>query len=290
MKMAKKAVLLAGACLLAVSLLAVTAGDRPGKEKPRYAAMPWHLVDVWWDTGKDMPFESYSIDVTISDDVPATVNLYVAPVGLAHLDKTPFYGGLQTQADGYTRKDRKLRKIGRGLLFSMWGERSHDAIRASLGGYCQSSGHEGDFVSVRRAYAWKKGKYTYRLVRMDAEEIAGKPYTWVGAFLYAHETDENVFVGALRFKGKGLVLSRKVTSFVEVYGRAIPPSDIPKVNVTFGNLKVNGKAVAKPGAVAVYPKGVPDHAEAKGSDGAVVVAVGTAVEGRTRREVELLKP
>ncbi len=281
-----------------LSLLAVLAACAPcvrAAEKPRpeargYPPPPWHLVDVWWDTGRDVPFKSYSIDVTLGDDVPATVNLYVAPVGLGHLDKTPFYGGLQTQADGYTKKDRRLRKVGRGLIFSMWGQRSHDAIRPSVGGFCQSSGHEGDFVSVRRAYPWKKGRYTYRLVRMDAEEVGGKPFTWVGAFVYAHELDENAFVGALRFPGKDLVLKRQLASFVEIYGRAIPVADIPRVTVTFANLKVNGKAVDRPAATAVYPARVPDYAEAVGKDRAVVVTVGRAVEGRTQRRVPLLKP
>ena len=43
--------------------------------------------------------------------------------------------------------------------------------RPSVGGFCQSSGHEGDFVSVRRPYEWKKGKFTYKVVQMDKEEI-----------------------------------------------------------------------------------------------------------------------
>jgi hypothetical protein len=41
---------------------------------------------------------------TISDDVPSSVNLYIAPTGLGHLSKTPFSGGIQTQASGYTKK------------------------------------------------------------------------------------------------------------------------------------------------------------------------------------------
>jgi Domain of unknown function (DUF3472) len=250
---------------------------------------PWHLVDVWWDLGRETPFESYSIDVTLSDDVTPAVNLYVAPIGIGYLNKIQFYGGLQTQADGNTRSEPRLRKIGRGLLFSMWGERSLDAIRPSDGGLLQSSGHEGDFVSVRRPYDWKKGKYTYRLVRMDREEVEGKPCTWVGAFVYSHARDENVYVGALRFKSENLVLGRQLASFVEIYGRRIPMADIPRVTVTFENLRVNGRPVDRPGATAVYPKSVPDYAEATGRDGAVVVEVGQAIADRKERRVELLK-
>jgi hypothetical protein len=96
---------------------------------------------------------------------------------------------------------------------------------------------------------------------MDREMVEGKPCTWVGAFVYSHEKDENVFVGALRFKGENLVLDRRLANFVEVYGRRRPVSDIPKVIVTFSNIKVNGQMAEKPTATAIYPKGVPDYAD-----------------------------
>jgi len=257
-------------------------------EEPRYSRMPWHLVDVWWDVGKDVPFQSYSIDVTISDDAPSSANLYIAPIGLGHFGKTPFYGGVQTQIDGHTRKDPKVRKLGPGFLFSMWGERSLDAVRPSIGGYCQSSGHEGDFVSVRRPYEWRKGTYTFKIVRMDEEEIDGEPHTWVGGFVRSHEKDENVFVGALRFKGEDLVLDRKLASFVEVYGRRIPVGEIPRVTVTLGNLMVNGERAEVSSAEAVYPKGVPDYADAVARVDQLTITVGKPVEGRTERRVRLI--
>lgn len=256
-------------------------------QEQHYARMPWHLVDLWWDIGGDVAFESYSVDVTISEDVPATTNLYIAPVGLGHLSKIPFYGGIQTQTDGNTKDDARLRKIGPGLLMSMWGERSLDAIRPSQGGFCQSSGHEGDFVSVRRPYEWKKGKYTYSVVKMDKEIVDGKPATWVGAFVYSHEKDENIFIGALRFKGENLILERKVASFVEVYGNQIPVDKIPQVIVTFGNLKVNGEALKAPGVEAIYPEGVPDYSDAKANEGSVVIEVGKSVENRTERRLRI---
>ena len=273
---------------VALPLSAASASENRAADEKQYARMPWHLVDLWWDLGEEAPFQSYSIDVTISEDVPSTTNLYIAPIGIAHLDEIPFYGGIQTQADGHTKRDRRIRKIGPGLLMSMWGERSLDAIRPSLGGLCQSSGHEGDFVSVRRPYEWSKGTYTYRVVHMDEEQVDGKPCTWVGAFVYSHEKDENVFVGALRFKSGNLVLSRRVASFVEVYGRRIPVDEIPQVTVTFGNLEVNGQPAKVTAAHAVYPKNVPDYAEAIAEEGKVVVEVGRPVEDRQERRVRLI--
>jgi len=75
---------------------------------------------------------------------------------------------------------------------------------------------------------------------------------------------------------------------VEIYGRQIPVEEIPKVTVTFGNLRVNGTAVEKPAATAVYPRGIPDYAEAVAQDGQLVINVGEPVPERKQRQVELL--
>jgi Ca2+-binding EF-hand superfamily protein len=74
---------------------------------------------------------------------------------------------------------------------------------------------------------------------------------------------------------------------VEVYGRRIPVTEIPKVTVTFGNLKINGRAAGVRAVQAVYPKGVPDYADAKLKDGSVIIEVGEPVEARTDRRVQL---
>jgi hypothetical protein len=75
---------------------------------------------------------------------------------------------------------------------------------------------------------------------------------------------------------------------IDIYGRQIPVEEIPKVTVTFGNLRVNGTPVEKPSATAVYPRRVPDYAEAVAKDGQLVVKVGEPVADRQRREVALL--
>jgi hypothetical protein len=93
----------------------------------------------------------------------------------------------------------------------------------------------------------------------------------------------------LRFKGDKLVLDRKVTNFVEVYGQPKPVSDIPKLTVTFGPPVVNGNVAVNPTAEVVYPKGVPDYAEATAKDGALVITVGSPVEGREKRRAVLIE-
>ena len=106
--------------------------------------------------------------------------------------------------------------------------------------------------------------------------------------VYSHARDENVFVGALRFKGDNLVLARQVASFVEVYGQRIPVDDIPKLTVTFGNLRVNEKPVKVMRADATYPKEVPDYADVTATNGTLTVKVGQPVKNRKERTERLI--
>ena len=59
-----------------------------------------------------MPFESLAVDVTISDDVPSSVNLYISPIGLGHLSNTPFSCRLKA---GRSEKSR-ISKVRNCLL------------------------------------------------------------------------------------------------------------------------------------------------------------------------------
>jgi hypothetical protein len=256
-------------------------GDEP--KKTVFGEMPWHLLDVWWDLGKTTEFESYSIDFNLSDDVPDKSYLYISPLGRGHIGAAGMYGGIQTHSNGHTKADETMLQIGKGVIFSQWDERSLDAIRPSDGGLCQSAGSEGNFVSVRRAYAWKKGLYTYRIVKMDKEIINGKPYTWVGAFVYSHERDENIFVGALRFKGDKLMLEPEVAAFVELYGSKPALADIPRLTVTFNNLRVNGEPAHPVALDVVYPNDVPDYADAVQDGDGVKVVVGQPIMDRKNR-------
>lgn len=62
----------ASLALIAVGLLS---GLTHAQDAPKIKPPPWHLVDIWWDTGKDWPFESYSLDANIPDAIPADIRL-----------------------------------------------------------------------------------------------------------------------------------------------------------------------------------------------------------------------
>ncbi len=249
-------------------------------------AYPWHTANIWWEFTQPIEhFESLEMDITIDRDVPSTYNLYVSPVGSALINGLQFYGGLQTNINGWESPEKQERvHRGQGAIFSRW---SHDKktslsaadLRMEPGGLCETAGYEGEFASVRRPLTWTKGMWTYRVAK-DREEVAdGKTYSW---FL-CHVKGPNgttTDVGRLRFEGSDFTYAPRHSAFVEVYATApLPRSGIPKVNVTFGWPRLNGR---KPEAKKVHafypdkkPTGSPDCAWVKASGENCTVELGS---------------
>jgi len=259
---------------------------------------PWHMADIWWKFQEPTPhFESLDIDVTIDRDVPADVNLYVSPCGLGQLSGIAFYGGLQTNANGWPTKDKQERDfIGRGAIFSRWGKGnlSTSQARGADGTHYEAAGYEGDFVSVRRAFAWNKGSYTYSLRACDTETIDGHDFTWVSCFVTPHDGGASHYVGSLRFEGKDLTFWNQHAAFVEIYSTAkIPRSGVPEVKVTFGYPRINGVAPKFKSASVHYPapgeqSGSPDVAKATAEGANVVVAIGAEFERDAKERKQAL--
>lgn len=124
---------------------------------------------------------------------------------------------------------------------------------------------------------------------MDRVVEGNKVYTWAGAFLYSYHQNENIFIGALRFKGDNLLLGSKVANFVEIYGQRRPVAEIPKVTITFAPPLVNGRPAPRSSVVAIYPKGVPDYANTVVQDGKLVITIGNPVQRGNNRRIGLLE-
>ena len=210
---------------------------------------PWHLADIWWTFAEPIKnFESLSVDISIDRDLSSLYNLYIAPVGLAEINGVAFYGGIQSNINGWTsKKNRKRMHPGQGAIFSRWAKKKNQPIglehvRMAANGLCESAGYEGEFASVRRPLNWKKGKYTYSIIKGDRETVKDKEHTWFHCIVRSHETGNTVYIGSLRFEGKAFSYWNKHAAFVEVYStKKIPKSAIPKINVTFEHPYINGK-------------------------------------------------
>ena len=225
--------------------------------------LPWHVANVWWDfEGPVEHFTSLEVDVTIDRDVPSDYNLYISPCGIAKIKGLQFYGGIQTNINGWATKESSERvHRGKGGIFSRWSSDKTtpiglDHVRtAAADCLVESAGYEGEFASVRRPFVWSKGTYTWSITKGVTEGEG----TWFTCSIRdakgaVHE------VGSLRFEGTDFTFWERHSAFVEVYSTSkISKSGIPKVNVTFGWPRLNGKKVPLKKAHAYYPdEGGPD--------------------------------
>ena len=248
---------------------------------------PWHLADIWWTFENATPnFETLEVEVTVDRDVPATCNLYVSPCGIAKINNLDFYGGLQSNINGWANATNQTRvHPGKGAIFSRWSNDKKTPVGLEnvrvAGPDCliESAGYEGEFASVRRPFAWTKGTYTYQISKAQTEIANGQTNTWFtcrvkDAAGQVHE------IGSLRFEGADFAFWARHAAFVEVYSTAkIPRSDIPEVKVTFGYPRINGQFPKLTSARVVHPaageqSGAPDAATAVADGANVVVTVG----------------
>lgn len=222
---------------------------------------PWHVANIWWDFQKPIEhFTSLEMDVTIDRDIPSTYNLYVSPCGIANINGLQFYGGLQSNINGWQNATNHERIFpGHGGIFSRWSSDKQTPVGLEnvrvAGDDClvESAGYEGEFASVRRPFAWTRGTYTYCIEKGATEIADGKTNTWFTCKIKSTAGTERE-IGSLRFEGDDFKFWARHSAFVEVYStEKIPHANIPKVNITFGWPRVNGEKVPLKKVSAYYP-------------------------------------
>ena len=106
-------------------------------------------------------------------------------------------------------------------------------------GWTESSGHEGDFVGVRRQYDWGAGEYRLKI----APDGADPDGEWFGVWITELATDVTTWAGSLKFPlkdGKALIAPVSYAT-IEIYGYGkIRPIDIPELKVSVKAPKGDG--------------------------------------------------
>lgn len=192
---------------------------------PRLARLiktPEHMAYLWWEWGGDRDFagdgregiRELTIDFTVHNDPGDFSDEYGLYLMLCQgeIANTGFYFGLQTNAFGHP--DESGRKA---LIFSRWETRDLTNARvAESEGWAESSGHEGDFISVRRKYNWGAGEYRVRIAP-DGADVDGE---WFGIWITDKATYETTWIGSLKFpyaNGRTAILQSVYTT-MEIYG------------------------------------------------------------------------
>lgn len=279
------------ATTLRALVLAASALAPPAHSADTPPAYPWHLADLWWTLPAHERLDTLSIAFDISNEVPDDVDFYIAPLGLLTVDGANFYGGVQTHVAGWPgASERTLVPLGRGALFSRWATGQAidlDYADGPPGTHFEAAGYEGNFVSVRNACRWHKGRYVYSVTRKVKDR-----QSWLSAEVKDATGLIVCAPGSLRLDGDDAVLGAQLASFVEVYGSH---SAIPTVNVSFHRPMLNGHLVEQSEAIVNYPEnGVPQaprFAAASMKGGAVHIAVAPKpVDNTTRQQIIQMNP
>jgi hypothetical protein len=221
------------------------------------------MVNVWWDAAElSAPFDSFSMDITISRDMPSDrFNLYISPMSGAFSGDASFYGGLQTNIGGYPAAHPDDRAApyhkGKGAIFSRWGKGLDlTYVRAEADGLVEAAGYEGDFVSGRRPLSWKAGTYAFELRRMSVQRREGRDWTWIAASVVDRASGRTVRVASLRFPGNDPRLKPQFGSFIEFYGgKDVDIAGLPPLEVRFGRPAFNGRPLKLDRVSVRYPDG-----------------------------------
>lgn len=191
---------------------------------------PEHMANAWWKWPNETKLRELNIDFTIYNDIDLSgENGIYLMLCDGYISDVGFYFGLQTDVDDPNKNEGR----GKGLIFSRWDTR--DLAKARIAdeteGWTQSSGHEGDFIGVRRSYDWGKGSYRVRFAS-DGKEADGE---WFGVWITDKSSDLTTWIGSLKFPylNGETALSPTTYTTVEIYGSApIKPIDIPQWHVS----------------------------------------------------------
>ena len=183
---------------------------------------PIHAASFWWLWRDDQQrFRELTTEFTIHNDVGdwSDEHGYYLMLAFSEISGANFYFGLQTDANGR----------GKGVIFSRWDERDLANARWSkTDGWTESSGHEGDFIGVRRFYPWSAGNYRIR-IGPDGLDSDGE---WFGLWITDLATNATTWIGSLKFPLLNGVAAIQPSSYatIELYGGSQPilPIDIPQ--------------------------------------------------------------
>ena len=226
----------------------------PQTDQDKGIALPDHLAFTWWEWDNNTVFREMTFEFTIHND-PGNFSdehgLFLM-VCFGSISGHNFYFGLQTNVF----HPNPFKESGKGLIFSRWDERDLDLARTvdDSSGWYESSGHEGDFIGVRRAYDWESGGYQMRLAPDGLDEEG----EWFGVWLSNLSTDEEVWVGSLKFplQDGTTVVKESLYTTIEIYGsRSIRAADIPEWNVTVKAPQGDGiRALAAYTGYSIHPE------------------------------------
>lgn len=270
-----------------LSLLVVGAvAAAPADAEPPAADASGRLVEYRFDFGQDVPFRSYRVVFRLHNDMPPAAPVTIAPVGRMVLNGIEINGCLQSRISGFANQYQSERMhAGPGVTFTQWGAGHPAAVRRAKGGLQESGSAPTPFNQVALPMGWPKGMYEYRIRRTAAQHRQGKEYTWVGAYLFSHKSGREHPLGALRFEGSQLTMSRETTAYVDVADPDMTVDAVPRIRMTFWAWHLNGESEKPVTAMAWYPREAPPAVVSRPDRFRIVADIGVSADRDDLREL-----
>jgi len=276
---------LALALLWLGSLVPAFAGDPATGGPETWRNLPWHLADVHHSMPPVGSVNSIEVTIDIEGRIEPADNVYISAMWGTLNGEGFYFGFLSNLYDYKTRKG-----VGRGVLFSRWGKGTLEEIRPAPGGFAYigeaATSGEGDFASVRHAFDWQPGRYTFAMRTRKKAISDPENTTWVDLLLYTHATQTWHDMGGLRFPARTLKLGRVLVSFVEIYKDREKkirdfPIALPNATVTL-DLPIVNRRTEPISSKLIYATDVPIIVEATESYGVTRVTFDNAAYSRKR--------
>lgn len=242
------------------------------------------MANIWWEWEESKSkFRELAIDFTIHNDPSDWSDRHGLYLMLCNsqISDIGFYFGLQTDVSDPERGVR-----GKGIIYSRWETRDLANARTAdpTEGWTESSGHEGDFIGVRRSYNWTAGDYRARIAPDGAPDTDGE---WYGVWITELSSGITTWGGSLKFPfvdGRTAIESPTYTT-LEIYGNAIiRPIDIPEWHVSL-KMPIGGGGRSNAGYIDYSPftEGGVKNSEVSviPEEGAVHFYVGGTTERKT---------
>lgn len=148
-------------------------------------------------------------------------------------------------------------KLSTKFIWSRWDTRDKADARPAEGAEIVSSGHEGDFVSVRYPYSFGKGTYTVHVMMRETDSIG----TWYEMGIYDHQKKVWTKIGRLRFpmtaSGLPFVMDGG-GSWCEVFGGTRSSRDIGLFHLSYDGVYTCGRTIVAREAFSSYGKDTPN--------------------------------
>jgi len=202
------------------------------------------LGSVWWNFGVNY-FKSLYANITIYAEPSNNDGLYFQ-MYQGKINNVVFYFGLQTKISNPNTGTKD-----KGLIFSRWDTRDLSNVKTVEGGWSESAGYEGDFVSIRKHYEWATHSYKFKIAYIESDDVGD----WYGVWIYDLNNSTEDFLGSIRFPSTEPSKSGIANgggTWIELYSKEIKQTPIPSWHVSIDGIYANESMISPKSATSAY--------------------------------------